>query len=180
MSDLTRRQLFRKLLPDTQDNDDRAAAHELAPQRRPPGALSERDFLSTCTRCGKCAEACPESAIFAFAEGTGVLARTPVLLPEQRPCTMCAGFPCTHACEDGALRPFDGRTWRLGRVQIRTEHCLAHQGPECGACVGLCPNEIIGITLTAWKPQVTDACIGCARCIPACPTSPPAIELPPL
>ena len=26
---------------------------------RPPGALSEKDFLATCIKCGMCVEACP-------------------------------------------------------------------------------------------------------------------------
>ena len=30
---------------------------------RPPGALKEKDFLSTCIKCGMCVEACPFDAL---------------------------------------------------------------------------------------------------------------------
>ena len=33
-----------------------------APCIRPPGALPEDDFLSTCIRCGRCGDACPARA----------------------------------------------------------------------------------------------------------------------
>ena len=36
---------------------------------RPPGALLEEDFLATCIRCGRCADACPNRCIVAFTEG---------------------------------------------------------------------------------------------------------------
>ena len=38
---------------------------------RPPGALSENEFLSTCIRCGRCGEACPNRCITAFSEEYG-------------------------------------------------------------------------------------------------------------
>src|SRR5213595_560846 len=34
-----------------------------APLLRPPGALLESEFLSTCSRCGTCAEVCPANCI---------------------------------------------------------------------------------------------------------------------
>src|SRR5438105_3930740 len=33
------------------------------PVLRPPGALPEAEFTSTCSRCGHCAEVCPANAI---------------------------------------------------------------------------------------------------------------------
>ena len=30
---------------------------------RPPGALDEKDFLSSCIKCGQCVQVCPVSAI---------------------------------------------------------------------------------------------------------------------
>ncbi|MGD8784493.1 MAG: 4Fe-4S dicluster domain-containing protein, partial [Thioalkalispiraceae bacterium] len=39
---------------------------------RPPGSLSEDEFISRCIRCGKCGEVCPNRCIqyFGFENGT--------------------------------------------------------------------------------------------------------------
>ena len=34
-----------------------------APRLRPPGALDEADFLSSCIKCGQCVQVCPVAAI---------------------------------------------------------------------------------------------------------------------
>lgn len=180
MSKLRRRELLTGLIEGRGEAAERVRRHMLLPQRRPPGALDEADFVDACTRCGKCVEACPHQAIWTFTDAAGELAGTPVLLPERRPCAMCSGFPCTTACTDGALRAVQGAWWSLGKVRIVEERCLAYRGPECGACVGLCPGGLVGMRLSAWKPVVEDVCIGCGACIAACPTDPAAIELEPL
>ena len=178
MEGIKRRDLLRNLLPVAADAAREASSVPRAPQRRPPGALSEEAFLDKCTTCGQCSDACPQGAIFTFAESTGDLACTPVLLPERRPCTMCEGFPCVAACDDGALLPFEGVVWPLGKVRIDERRCLAYLGPECGACVGVCPHGIRAIEQVAWKPRVDQAlCVGCGLCIRACPTTPSAIVL---
>lgn len=185
MTDLERRKLLRNLVRGIGQAAARASADLHPPQRRPPGALREAEFLSACTRCGKCSEACPEKAVFVYTESAERLAGTPVMLPDERPCTLCDGWPCAAACEDGALHvPADDaqlHAYRLGLVRIATERCLAYLGPECGACVGLCPRQLQGMRLSAWKPEVDpEQCVGCGVCIEACPTDPPAIELVPL
>jgi ferredoxin len=182
VTDLERRKLLRNLARGISRAADRAHAELYPPQRRPPGALREAEFLSACTRCGKCSQACPEKAIFVFTESAERLAATPVMLPDERACALCDGWPCASACEDGALRvPADDAphdAYGLGVVRIASERCLAYLGPECGACVGLCPRQLQGMRLRAWKPEVVpEQCVGCGVCIEACPTDPPAIEL---
>ncbi len=153
-----------------------------APRRRPPGAVEETLFLERCTRCDACREACPHGAVLEYTEASGSpLAHTPVLRPEVRACEMCEGFPCAVACEDGALVVPDMPVWKLGEVRVVEERCLTHLGPECGACVDLCPEDLAAIALVDGHPVVDEpACVGCGRCIRACPTSPKAIEILPL
>jgi MauM/NapG family ferredoxin protein len=158
-------------------------AASAAPQRRPPGACDdEASFLALCTRCDLCIDACPHGAILKFTDkAKPALRNTPVMRPERRACEMCEGYPCAQACPEGALTVPAERLCRLGSVRIAAERCIAYMGPECGACVGICPDNVPGIRLLAWRPEVDSrTCVGCGRCIHACPTSPPAIEMVPL
>jgi ferredoxin-type protein NapG len=65
---------------------------------RPPGALPEEEFLSLCTRCGTCREACPYGFISTVPLTESVIAAgTPII----RHCIHC--LICTWACPTGAL-----------------------------------------------------------------------------
>ena len=178
-----RRRWLGALLPTVADTVTRAVApsFELEAQRRPPGACPEPLFLKRCTRCGDCVKACPHDAVHVFSEQAGALAGTPVMVPEQRACHMCDGFPCAAACEEGALSSPASALWPLGKVRIEAGRCIAFAGPECGACVGVCPGGLVSIRLERWRPELDpETCVGCGLCIEACPTTPPAIEMLPL
>lgn len=150
-------------------------------RRRPPGAVGELLFLDRCTACGDCVTACPEKAVFTLVEGASSGAGTPVMVPDQRGCTMCDGWPCASACDTGALVVPQTTTVRLGTVRVAEDRCMVFRGPECGACAGLCPEGAEALTLHRGRPSVDEGvCIGCGLCIVACPTLPPAIELLPL
>jgi ferredoxin-type protein NapG/ferredoxin-type protein NapH len=186
MGGIDRRRWLGALLPKAAELVARSVERRLEDtmprQRRPPGAGPEPLFLATCTRCDKCAEACQYNAIFVFSDDAGPTLRgTPVLVPDERACQMCEGFPCAAACPEKALIVPMTKTWRLGLVELRRDVCITFAGPECGACVGLCPASIDAIKLVRWRPEVdTSQCIGCGICIRACPTSPPALQLVPL
>ena len=185
MTDLARRSWLKGLLPAARD----AVAQSLLgplerafpPRRRPPGAVVEASFRTLCTRCGACSSACPHAAIHTYAESAGALAGTPVLLPDRRPCHMCEGFSCAAACEEGALIAPAEATWPLGEVCLVEQRCIAFAGPDCGACASLCPPEVEALRLVRGLPVIdSEKCVGCGRCIDACPVLPTAIELLPL
>lgn len=180
-ADPSRRRFFKDVL----GHGARAVADASAPlveliprRRRPPGAVPELAFLAKCTACGDCVTACPHHAVFTLAPHVTPGANTPVMVPDDRACHMCADFPCIAACETGALAAPTMSSLRLGTVRIAKDRCFVFRGPECGACAGLCPEGVRGLTLKAGRPIVDEeVCVGCGLCIEACPTRPPAIEL---
>src|SRR5690606_23198278 len=109
------------------------------PVLRPPGAVEEEAFLSGCTKCEACIEACPHQAIVQAPIRFRRAGGTPMIDPVQQPCWMCADYPCIAACEPGVLR-FD-LPQRMGEARIDTITCLAHQGSFCTVCSEQCPVE---------------------------------------
>jgi len=71
---------------------------------RPPGALDERDFLSSCIKCGQCVQVCPVSAIKLadLIDGMGV--GVPYIDARQQACDFsCDAVQCILACPTGSL-----------------------------------------------------------------------------
>ena len=179
---INRRKWLQDLIPKTVNTVVNAVERNIersySAKRRPPGAIIESLFMMACTRCHECVRACPHGSIFIFDSDAGILKNTPVLEPDQRACAMCDEFPCATVCTSKALEIPKEKTWPLGKVKIRKDVCIAFMGPECGACVGVCPNDLNAITLAHWKPKLDqERCIGCGICIQECPVIPKAIEL---
>jgi ferredoxin-type protein NapG len=65
---------------------------------RPPGAVPEAEFLSLCTRCGKCIEVCPRIITPVDITESLISAGTPRLIMN---CARC--MRCNYFCPTGAL-----------------------------------------------------------------------------
>jgi len=186
---MDRRQFFRRGLDKAVQTAVKVADRKVEAKAthwiRPPWACPELEFLTACTRCGACIEACPHQVIFPLSVRLGVeVANTPALDLLNRGCALCADWPCVAACEPAALlRPEPGAEEAeaplplLARVRIDPERCLPYSGPECGACRDSCP--VAGALV--WereRPRIDDArCVGCALCREACVVSPRAIRV---
>ncbi len=177
----SRRHFFSKVLKKTGGitiNEVERQAEKVAKRYvRPPGASTELDFLSHCTRCGECIPACPHGTIFPLGAHTGVAVNTPALDLINKACHLCDDFPCVSACETDALNLILKEDLKFAKVEINTSTCLPYLGPECGVCISVCPVPG-AITVNLTTPEIDQKiCIGCAICREACMVSPSAINM---
>ena len=141
-----------------------------APILRPPGALSETEFLAACIRCQRCSEVCSVGAIQLFASGAGLLQGTPFIRPQEKACSMC--LRCTQACPTGALEPLEEMTdVRIGLARVDDRLCVSlNNRGACGACFTACPLRGKAITQELHNRPVVhaDKCTGCGQCEEIC------------
>ncbi len=163
---------------------------------RPPAALNEKDFLSTCIKCGLCVEACPYDTLKLAKPGDNKPVGTPYFIPREIPCYMCSDIPCVPICPTKALdeklvhndkNKMDIKKIDIGVAIVDANSCIAFWGIQCDACYRACPllGEAITVEYTKnertgkhafLKPVVhVDACTGCGLCEKACVTDKAAI-----
>lgn len=70
---------------------------------RPPGAINEKDFLSTCIKCGQCVQVCPYHSLSLLDINNGNTNGTPHVNARERGCYLCDLLPCVLACPSGSL-----------------------------------------------------------------------------
>lgn len=157
---------------------DRKIAKTLKGPLRPPGARDEVEFLSTCTRCNQCVEACPYGVILKMGLDKGLSANSPYINPDTQACRLCPDFPCIESCNDKALLPVSGpSTVRMGRAVIQEDACQTYKGKVCTLCYDACPYPEKALILgDDFHPYITDACTGCGACQQRCPTHPVGIK----
>ncbi|ABV85950.1 ferredoxin-type protein NapG [Shewanella pealeana] len=159
---------------------------------RPPGALSEQDFLSACVRCGLCVEACPYDTLKLARWFQGAPTGTPYFTARKIPCEMCEDIPCVKACPSGSLDQSltDIDESKMGiAVLIDEKNCLNFKGLRCDVCYRACPLIDDAITLemqhnersghhAMFLPTVnSDSCTGCGKCEHVCVLEEPAIKV---
>lgn len=136
---------------------------------RPPWALPELEFLSHCTSCSDCIDACDEDIIIKSSAGY------PAIDFSQGECTFCGD--CVEKCPTGALLRQDNQpAWNLKAVI--NDRCVEFQGVVCGSCSEQCEVDAISYYPTnRIRNVVVDetSCSGCGACFVVCPVG--AIEM---
>lgn len=156
---------------------------------RPPGAVSERKFLSLCQRCGLCMKVCPTNVINpAFSEAGLSGIWTPVLIMRNGYCEYTCTL-CGSVCPTGALRNITSKEKietpiRIGSAYIDRGRCLPWSGnTPCIVCEEHCPTSPKAIYLKKVSIRDRDGkrrdfqlpyvdlkrCIGCGICEFKCP-----------
>lgn len=162
---------------------------------RPPGALTEQDFLGACIRCGLCVRDCPYDTLKLSGIGEAVALGTPYFEARNVPCEMCEDIPCVKACPTGALdhslQKIDDARMGLA-VIVDQEACIAFRGLRCEVCFNICPVRGKAITLDMQHNERTGKharfipvvhssdCTGCGKCERACILDEAAIKVLPL
>ncbi|MBI2190415.1 MAG: 4Fe-4S dicluster domain-containing protein [Planctomycetes bacterium] len=147
---------------------------------RPPGALYEHQFRTTCSRCGKCAQVCPVQAIRIMKSDDPALDGTPYIVPSLKACVVCDSLACMNICPSGALKPVPKEEIRMGLACMRYETCVRTRGEDCRICVEKCPLGPRAIVLHEGRVEIiVSGCVGCGVCENQCPTSPRAIHVEP-
>lgn len=154
---------------------------------RPPGALSEEQFLDACTRCFKCMNVCPNRCIKSHGFAAGLsLVFTPYIKARERGCTLCG--ECTRVCPTGALQPFEPTRegWlagvEMGTARVNKGMCFSFHGRTCGACYRACPLAGTAMKIGLYETPLVqpENCVGCGLCEQACLHLPQAIRVIPI
>ena len=98
---------------------------------RPPGAVSEAEYLNLCIKCGQCLQVCPYDSILLEDIDGGASMGMAYIDPTKRGCYLCEAFPCVLACPTGALdHEHDNIKYvHMGMAIVVNESaCLAQHG----------------------------------------------------
>ncbi len=158
---------------------------------RPPGALDEEDFLSTCIRCMRCVDACPNHALVSTpSSADGGQASTPTMQPRKAACMLCLSeegdyLKCTEVCPSGALQLVEKskegikEKVAIGVAEIDFDLCYSYNNWSCGACFRACPLAGEAMTIGRWEQPTIhpEACVGCGCCERSCIRYPHAIRV---
>jgi ferredoxin len=134
---------------------------------RPPGALTENEFLARCARCMRCLDVCQPHAIRPghWLDGPRHLG-TPILLTGK--CISC--MECIRICPTGALSKIPKAEVRLGTMVLDQNACLAwNKTRRCDRCFRACRKKAISMQERRYPVIDQSKCEACGMCVLQCP-----------
>ncbi len=110
---------------------------------RPPGAVTEDDFLATCARCDECLKVCPTNVLQPAALEAGWEGVFTPRLDFARSFCEYTCAECGKVCPTRSIAPLDLADKQrvvIGVARIDKTLCLPYaKGTECLVCEELCP-----------------------------------------
>jgi MauM/NapG family ferredoxin protein len=172
-------------------NADTAPKHDVI---RPPGSISEDDFLRRCIKCGECMRVCPTNVIQpALLEGGFEALWTPLLMNRIGYCEFNCVL-CSQVCPTGAIVPLSvekkvgkppyHKPVTIGTAFYDRGRCLPWaMNTECIVCEEVCPTSPKAIWFKTAEIKMRDGkskilklphvdpklCVGCGICENKCP-----------
>ncbi len=153
---------------------------------RPPGSVTEQDFLGRCIRCGECMKVCPTNAIQPTLFEAGLEGLwSPVMDMKLGYCEYECNL-CMQVCPTDAIQllPLEEKKQiRIGTAFFDKNRCLPYAfARPCIVCEEHCPTPKKAIwfeevevlnekaeRLTLKQPRINpDLCIGCGICENKC------------
>ena len=154
---------------------------------RPPGSIVEDSFIEVCIKCGACARKCPTGAIVLATLDDGFKEiGTPKIDALRGACERIQGrcseaALCQQVCPTAAIRQIEQQDIRMGSAEINRDNCIAWRGGLCLVCYEVCPvRPAISLLDEPPPPRPvfnSEFCVGCGRCLNACPAQPKAVTL---
>jgi ferredoxin-type protein NapG len=151
---------------------------------RPPGSIVEDSFIGACIRCGACARVCPTGAIVLATLDDGFKEiGTPEIDALRGACERIQGrceqaALCEQICPTGAIQRVEREDIKIGSTVIDTDRCIAWRGGSCLVCYEVCPvPDAISLTDETRPVFHPELCVGCGRCVYACPAQLKALTL---
>jgi polyferredoxin len=164
---------------------------------RPPMSREEKDFLTSCIRCGECVKACPSGILKPAGLEHGLRALwTPVMVATEGACVQGCNA-CSQACPTDAILKYPIQNkydYKAGTAIFETSRCVSYtDGKFCSECVRACPTDAI-VWAPGWEPELApgqpkqgadqpapagqvpsrpikirfESCVGCGACENVC------------
>lgn len=142
---------------------------------RPPGHVSEAEFMARCVRCDRCISVCPTDVLYPLGIESGLGVRTPSVSFEKvsNSCIFCD--KCREVCPTQALEkidPYAPAEGRIGGAVVWPDKCITFLTPgSCGVCVDVCPYEALSFDEERRPVVDLSKCNGCGECVKICPAN---------
>jgi ferredoxin len=150
------------------------------PPPTPPGSISLDKYISKCTSCYLCVNACPTNVLQPSLLEYGLKG---IFIPHM---DFYRGFcaydciNCLEVCPTDAIIPHtkeEKKKIQIGGVKFIKDFCIVYRNnTNCGACAEICPTGAVHMIpykgLLTIPTTIPSICVGCGACQYVCPARP--------